>query len=354
VTAGQPGRGVRPGAQTRTRAGPTPWRQTRRAGPAGAALDFENQTIASLDDDMSKPTLLHIFAPTKNVSPFDINMAYEAEFDDVIPYSNVTLEEITDLTQDTIFSRGPEGVKRTAIFIGGREFELAVNMLDTARAAMVPPFQVSVVVDPSGAITTSAALVASVEHQLIASTGRGLEGRRTLVFGGTGPVGVCTGVLFAHAGASTRLVSHLNLDHAQQCAAQASRRFEVRLDGADGSTDDAKAALLADAEVVVATAKAGICVLSARDLWHAKQVEVLADVNAVPPAGIEGVGVNDFGKPVSVDGREVPGIGALGVGNVKYKVHTRMLEMARAGKGPHFLAHREALDIAREVLAEDG
>lgn len=302
---------------------------------------------------MSKPTLLHIFAPTKNVSPFDINMAYEAEFDDVIPYSGVTLEEITDLTQDTIFSRGPEGVKRTAIFIGGREFELAVNMLDTARAAMVPPFEVSVVVDPSGAITTSAALVASVEHCLTQATGRGLEGRRTLVFGGTGPVGVCTGVLFAHAGADTRLVSHLTLDHAEQCAMQAARRFEVPLAGADGSTKEAKAQLLADAEVVVATAKAGICVLSSRDLYHAGAVEVLADVNAVPPTGIEGVGVNDFGAPVTIaSGREVPGIGALGVGNVKYAVHTRMLQRARQGDGPHFMAHREAFDIARAVLAE--
>ncbi len=45
----------------------------------------------------------------KYVSPFDINMAYEAKFDAVIPYCNVALEEIHALTQDTIFSRGPEG-----------------------------------------------------------------------------------------------------------------------------------------------------------------------------------------------------------------------------------------------------
>ncbi|NIO83617.1 MAG: methylenetetrahydromethanopterin dehydrogenase, partial [Candidatus Aminicenantes bacterium] len=71
---------------------------------------------------MKDPYLLHIFNPTKNVSPFDVNMAYEAEFDGVIPYSNVTLEEVYSLTQDTIFSRGKTGVKRTGIFIGGREF----------------------------------------------------------------------------------------------------------------------------------------------------------------------------------------------------------------------------------------
>lgn len=301
---------------------------------------------------MPNPTLLHIFAPTKNVSPFDINMAYEADFDDVIPYSNVTLEEIADLTQDTIFSRGPEGVKRTAIFIGGREFELAVNMLEAARAAMVPPFLVSVIADPSGAITTSAALVASVEYWLKESIGEGLSGKRALVFGGTGPVGVCSGVLLAHCGADTRLVSHLGQDHAEQSAVQASRRFGVELGGADGSTDMAKEILMGEADVIVSTAKAGICVLPTRFLDFGTSVQVMADVNAVPPAGIEGVGVHDAGKRLPMAGHEVPVVGALAVGNVKYQVHRRMLEMARAVGEPQYLAHEEALVIARQVIAE--
>jgi len=74
---------------------------------------------------MKDPYLLHIFNPTRNVSPFDVNMAYEAEYDGVIPYDGVTLDDIHALTQDTIFSRSPTGVKRTSIFIGGREFALA-------------------------------------------------------------------------------------------------------------------------------------------------------------------------------------------------------------------------------------
>ena len=112
---------------------------------------------------MKDPYLLHMFNPTKNVSPFDVNMAYEAEFDGVIPYSEVALEDIHALTQDTIFSRGKKGVKRTGIFIGGREFGLAIDMLNRAKTAMVPPFEVSVFADPSGAITTAAALMACVE-----------------------------------------------------------------------------------------------------------------------------------------------------------------------------------------------
>ncbi len=108
------------------------------------------------------PNLLHMFNPTKNVSPFDVNMAYEAHFDGVIPYTEVTLEDIRALTQDTIFSRGPTGVKRTGIFIGGREFGLSPDLLNRARVAMVPPFEVSVVADPSVAITIAAATIACI------------------------------------------------------------------------------------------------------------------------------------------------------------------------------------------------
>ena len=60
---------------------------------------------------MKDPYLLHIFNPTKNVSPFDVNMAYEAEFDGVIPYSNVTLEEGVN-SRGTIWKRNTEKAAR--------------------------------------------------------------------------------------------------------------------------------------------------------------------------------------------------------------------------------------------------
>ena len=100
---------------------------------------------------MSKPYIMHMITPTKNVSPFDVNMACDAGWDTVIPYTHVETAETTGLVQDAIFSRGPNGVRRTGIFIGGRDVNLAMDMLQMARDAMVPPFEVSVIVDPSGA-----------------------------------------------------------------------------------------------------------------------------------------------------------------------------------------------------------
>ncbi|WP_287365330.1 methylene-tetrahydromethanopterin dehydrogenase N-terminal domain-containing protein [Thauera sp.] len=65
-------------------------------------------------------------------------MAVDAGYNVVVPYCGVTAGEITGLTQDAIFSRGPKGVKATGIFIGGREVMLGADMLDTARKATVP------------------------------------------------------------------------------------------------------------------------------------------------------------------------------------------------------------------------
>ena len=69
---------------------------------------------------MGNPRILHMITPMKHMSPFDVNMALDAGFDAAIPYTNVTIEDVAGLVQDAIFSRGPEGVKRTGVFIGGK------------------------------------------------------------------------------------------------------------------------------------------------------------------------------------------------------------------------------------------
>ncbi|MGK0658019.1 methylene-tetrahydromethanopterin dehydrogenase N-terminal domain-containing protein, partial [Methylococcus sp. S2T] len=77
-----------------------------------------------------KRAVLHLFDPMPHVSPFEINLAVDAGFEVIVPYSNVTAEEVHGLVQDAIFSRGPAGVKRTGIFIGGRDLAVALTMLE--------------------------------------------------------------------------------------------------------------------------------------------------------------------------------------------------------------------------------
>jgi len=294
--------------------------------------------------------ILHMFTPSGQMSPFDINMAVDAGYDVVVPYCRVTAEEIRGLTQDAIFSRGPKGVKATGIFIGGRNVLLAADMLDSARAAMVPPFEVSVMADPSGSYTTAAALVACVEQQLKRAHDTDFAGKRVLILGGTGTVGRIAGVLAAGLGAEVSLGHHAKLASAEAAAAETGARFDCRLQGVDASTRAARRAALAGADVVLATAFAGVQVVDAEERAAAARLLVAADVTAVPPEGIAGVGVMDDGKALP-EGRGV-GIGALAVGNVKYQVEHRLLSAMRSAEKPCYLGFREAFAMAREVVAE--
>lgn len=301
---------------------------------------------------MAKRPIFHMLNPMKHNSPFDINMAVDAGYDVVIPYENVKLEEVAGLTQDAIFSRGPAGVKKTGLFIGGRDIGLAMDMLDAAKKAMVPPFEVSVFADPSGAFTTAAALVACVESELKKNFNQDLTGSRAIVFGGTGPVGLATAVIAAEHGADTTIVDHFSIDTALEYAAEAKRRYGVNLHATTAASDADKARLISNADIVFCTAKAGIQVLDASVLADAKKLKVAGDVNAVPPLGIEGVSIMDMGVPLvhAENAEGSVGIGALAVGNVKYQLQQALLTEALEAEKPVYLDFRNAFDGARKLV----
>jgi len=303
---------------------------------------------------MAKKSILHMFDPTPNNSPFDINMALDCDFDVLMPYANVKLESMHRLTQDTIFSRSPKGVKQTGIFIGGRDIALAIDMLNTAKQAMVPPFEVSVFADPSGAFTTAAALVACVEKELKNKHNKELKDCKALVFGGTGPVGISTGVIASLAGADTVLIDHLSAGTAEDIAQEYNRRFGSSLSGAAATFDEDKIALIKDADIIFCTAKAGVQILNAMVLSHAQQLKVVGDVNAVPPAGIEGVQLNDLGAPLTQasNSENTVSVGALAVGNVKYKVQHALLDSMLTGDKPSYIDFRAAYAKAKQLLSD--
>lgn len=298
---------------------------------------------------MERPYILHMLTPGKQMSPFDINMAADAGWQLVPTYTDVTLDAVTGLTQDAIFSRGPKGVARTGLFIGGRDVLLAADMLKRAKDSMVKPFVVSAMADPSGSYTTAAAMVACVEAQL-KKRGETLADQRVAILGGTGTVGRIAGVLAAREGAQVVLSSRHGIDVAEEAARETGQRFEATLHGVSGGDREAIRRSIAEADVVLATAAAGVQVISAEDLRFAKRLKVAADVNAVPPEGIAGVGVMDDGKPLA--GTQAVGIGALAVGNVKYQTQHRLLVRMRETDKPVMLSFDAAFEVARAYLAE--
>jgi len=296
---------------------------------------------------MDAPFILHMLSPQKHVSPFDVNMALDAGFTSAVPYINVELGEVAGLTQDAIFSRGPKGAKRTGIFIGGKNAVLALDMLAAARKAMFPPFQVSVFADPAGSFTTAAAMVAKVEKALKAGGG-GLSGRTIAVFGATGVVGFASGVIAAAEGARTVLVGYDGVERVKALATLAKERFKVELVPADGSSEALKEQAIGDAEVILAAGRAGVQILSTAQLAKAPKLKVAADVNAVPPAGIEGLGAQD--DAVALKGTGAVGIGSLAIGGVKYKVQSGLFRRMIEADKPLFLDFRDAFALARELV----
>src|SRR5499426_840498 len=183
---------------------------------------------------MEAPFILHMLSPLRHVSPFDVNMALDAGFTAVVPYTAVEEREVKGLVQDAIFSRGPKGAKRTAIFIGGKNAILALDMLEEARHAMVPPFGVSMFADPAGSFTTAAAMVACVEKTLRDKQQQSLRGLGVAVFGATGVVGFCAGVIVAQEGAHVTLVGYDGTRRVSDSARDMKARFGVDVAAADG------------------------------------------------------------------------------------------------------------------------
>jgi len=299
---------------------------------------------------MERAWILHLLTPGAQASPFDVNMAVDAGWQVVVPYCQVPLEGVAGLTQDAIFSRGPKGARRTGLFIGGRDALLAADMLERARQALVPPFAVSLFADPSGAYTTAAALVACAEAALRRHHGVELRGLRVLLLGGTGPVGRIAAVLCAQAGATAVLGSHKGREVADAAARDTGGRFHVALEGASTHSGAELREALSEADVVMGVAAAGVQVMGDEDRAHAPRLRVAADINAVPPAGLAGVGPMDDGVPIG--STKLIGIGALAIGNVKYQVQNRLLTRMRESERPECFGFEAAFQVARDLLAD--
>jgi methylene-tetrahydromethanopterin dehydrogenase len=190
-------------------------------------------------------------------------------------------------------------------------------------------------------------MVAKVEKSLARKFDRTLKGTRIAIFGATGVVGFCTAVIAAKEGAEVTLVGHDGEKRVRAIAEQMKERFGVKMHTADGSTDAGKKSVVAETEVVLAAARAGVQVLSSKHLADAGRLLVAADVNAVPPAGVEGLSVHADSEPI--EDLKAVGVGPLAIGNVKYKVESGLFKkMIEADKVVAF-DFQDAFALAREI-----
>jgi hypothetical protein len=243
-------------------------------------------------------------------SVFDTVVAYDGGADRVAGYANVTPDNVGPLVDGTIFTRGGKDKQNTAIFVGGGDMTKGEALFAAVKKKFFGPFSVSAMLDSNGSNTTAAAGVALLEK-----AGK-LKGKKAVVLAGTGPVGMRAAAFFGQEGADVTITSREQA-RADKAAKAIEQRFGVKVKAVQAADDAARAKVVKDANIVFAAGAIGVQLLKAADWQNNGTIEMLADVNAQPPLGIEGVEATDKAKDRS--GKVV--FGALGIGGLKLKLH---------------------------------
>jgi len=254
--------------------------------------------------------LLFLFDTDAYASVFDTVVAYDGGADCVTGYANVTPGNVGALVDGTIFTRGGKDKQNTAIFVGGGDMEKGEAVFEAVKKKFFGPFRVSIMLDPNGSNTTAAAGVA------LLAKAKKLKGKKAVVLAGTGPVGMRAAAFLAGEGAEVTLTSRTK-DRADAAAKAIESRFGVTVRGVAAFDDASRAAAINDANIIFAAGAIGVQLLPFSAWVDNKNIQLLADVNAQPPLGIEGIEATDKGK--DRDGKLA--FGALGIGGLKLKLH---------------------------------
>jgi hypothetical protein len=274
----------------------------------------------------------------KHPSSFDRIVPYDADVDDVLSYGHVTVEDVPGLVQGAFFTRGIPDLKNTAIWIGGSNVPAGEALLAAVQKTFFGPFKVSVMLDSNGCNTTAATGVAKIVKAM------DVRGQRVVVGAGTGPVGMRAAGMLASEGANVVLTSR-TLERAHAAAETVSKRFGIKVEGA-ALTDDTSAKKVLEGAVALFTCGAAGAQVVSRAVWTSlPNLKLIADINAVPPLGIEGIEMNDNGS--EREGRI--SFGALGIGGRKMKVHRTCI--ARLFEANDILMDAESVyQVAKELV----
>lgn len=294
--------------------------------------------------------MLYILNPGDNISPFDVTMAADAGFTHILPFANVQPENVTAMIQDAIFARRPKSFNDTGVFIGGSDVHIAADMIKHAKKAMVGAFECGVFADPNGAYTTSASVLALVQKTMEDVHRTSLKGHTVAIFG-TGPVGLCTAVLAAKAGAKTRLCK-LTAEDNEYAAKRFFDRYQVSVDWVSAMTEEEKVSSLDSVNVAICVAKAGIRILELKHFAEVDNLLVVADSNAVPPSGVTGIGMQDLNATIDYAKGTFIGIGALAIGNIKSKTEFGLFKLLQESEKAALIDFPEAYEYALAMVKE--
>jgi hypothetical protein len=264
----------------------------------------------------------------KYCSPFDMLVALDAFPDSMIfKYENVTSEDAPKIVFDLLFPRGPEGAKHTKIFINGSNFEMVNDVVEATQKCMKSaPWGNSIIVDPRGGYTTAAAAAAKTLGSSLEKGFGTLESKNVTVLAGTGPVGQTAARIYATEKANVTITSR-SLAKGQAVADKINAEVGApKVKVVEVRASEQTGVAIKNAEIVLAAGAGGIQLLSATELdKYGATCKIVADINAIKPLGVEGLGSNDDGKELRPN---VHGIGALAIGKLKIKIEKEMITRA--------------------------
>lgn len=244
-------------------------------------------------------------------STFDRVVAVDAEVDHLFSYGGVTPDNVTSLVHGAMFTRGPQDLNQTAIFVGGSNTVAGEELFEKVQSLFFGPMRVSVMLDSNGSNTTAAAAVLAAANHL------DLSKCNALVLGGTGPVGQRAAELLALEGGRVKLASR-SLDKATDLANKLDqKKLTGQIEPVAAAETESVLNAADDVDLIIAAGAAGVQFLSEEGLKQMSSVKVTIDLNAVPPAGLGGIDVME--KANEQEG--VTRYGAIGVGGTKMKIH---------------------------------
>ncbi|MFX1258955.1 MAG: NAD(P)-dependent methylenetetrahydromethanopterin dehydrogenase, partial [Promethearchaeota archaeon] len=290
--------------------------------------------------------ICYFFDTDDNASPFDINMAYDAGFDVVVPINKMTADQVPRLVQDAIFSRKPKAP--TTFFIGGSNVKEGEKIAKEVVKSLVPPFECPVIIDPRGSHTTASSVVAKTmeiakEHGIDR-----LTGKKIVIFG-AGPVARIAAILAAKLNNKTFLVetwSESSEDFIQELAKELTKKAgegASEISGVFAITDSQKFEIIKDADIIWSLAAAGVEILSNKLLSKIEGKKIVVDINLVPPYGIKGLKPKDNNKEIHPG---IFGTGALALGRLKSNTEASILKEAANTKGKKVFDYNYAFEVA--------
>jgi hypothetical protein len=281
-----------------------------------------------------KKVLLYLDT-NKVPNPFDLLLALDAGYDAAIPYANVNEENVDYIIHNSIFARDREGLDSTVILVGGN-LEDSEKVFRKLKRLLRDPFKMSVIWDPNGACTTAAAVIAKIEK-----LAEGVKGKNVTILAGTGPIGQISALLLRNLGATVTITSR-NKSKASSIASRLSDDVRGKVRGMQGMNPDERCTACKESNIILATGAIGAQLLDSETLKSLKP-EIVADVNAVQPYGIDGI------KP-DMDGDDLNGAKGLGpcaIGDLKNRLEHEILK--KALEENKFFDYNDCLLLAREL-----